>query len=358
MKISRYQRGFSLVELSVSLAIMGAMGLAVWQLIPASRNIAEGQPAAVQLEQAHAALEGFVLSRHRLPCPDVDNDGREDCAAGGRGQLAWRDLGLTQKFSILRYGVYRSGANDLTQALARQTALLPPGYSASVINGLDLCVALRAAAFSPGVLPLTAGTVPVAYVLAHPGKDALFQGLNVAAFDMPGRPSSPTYDDSVLATGLSELSGRLSCPARLGEANTAARAAFVAFDLDRNMAEFLDFRNFAYSVAVTNRNFAIANVSMATVLTIIAAADAVTAVAIAGNSAGAGAGVIALAALPVGFAAAALAGASVQLSQAIVAEVKAQAQVTGALQLKVASAAALVQAGAAAISVDLKGLNP
>lgn len=354
------QRGFSMVELAVSLAIMGAMGVAVWRLLPFSRDIAEGQPVQVQLAQAQTAIDGFLLARHRLPCADTDDDGRENCGATAAGKLPWRDLGLGRSFAVLRYDAYRTGVNNLTQALARQTPLLPPGAASvgAVINGLDLCVALRGAAASPALGSLNAGGVPSAYALAHPGADGVFQGLNTTGFEMPGRAVSQDYDDAVAATGLAELSGRLACPTRLGEANAAARAAYAAYDLDRDMEKFLWFRSFAHDVSVTNLNFANSAQTTAILDTVIASANAVTAVAIAGNSVGVGLGVVAAAALPVVLSAAALTAAILGQQAAATAEAKNSAQYTGALLLRAQSAQALVEATNAAIRVDSKGLNP
>ena len=349
-----------MVELSVSLAVMGVMGLVAWRMLPLSRDVAQGQPVVLQLAQAQAAVDGFVLRRHRLPCPDTNGDGLENCTPiVSRGQLAWRDLGLNQGFAQLRYGVYRVGSNDLAQALARQMPLLPPPISANVINGLDLCVALRAAVTTPGVVSgLTAGGVDAAYALAHPGPDGQFQGLNVPAFDLPGRALSHDYDDTVVATGLTELSGRLSCPTRLGEANAAARAAFAAFDLDRNAQQFMEFRSFVYQVRITSKNFAAANEALAILDLAIATAGAVTAIAVAANSVGVGAGVVVAAAIPVVASAAALTAASVSLALAITAEAKAKAQSEGSITLRTQAAIALTQAATAAVMVDGRGINP
>lgn len=360
--MKRRHRGFSLVELSVSLAVMGAMGLAVWRFLPLSRELAQGQPVALQQAQAQWAVEGFLMRSHRLPCPDTDGDGLENCTGGMVGQLAWRDLGLTQSFAVLRYGVYRAGSHDLAQALERQIPLLPPGYAPhplAGLNGLDLCFALRAAARSPGTAgALTAGGVEVAYALAHPGINGQFQGLNATMFDLPGRASDANYDDVVATTGLTELSGRLSCPTRLGEANAAARAAYAAYDMDRNAQQFLEFRNFAYQVRITNRNFAIANEGIAIVDLAIAVAGAVTAVSVAANSVGLGAGVVVAAAVPVLASGASLTAASLSLTMAVIAELKAKAQSEGAAELRATAAAALVRAGTAAIALDTKGINP
>lgn len=366
----RRVRGFSLVELAVTLAVGATVGLVAWKLLPSSRSVGEGEPVAQQMALAQAALEGFVLRSHRLPCPDAAAAGTETCMEGGApvtaGRLPWRTLGLPQSFAALRYGVYRATApddNDLAQARVRHTPHLPGEYlSVAVtgrVNGLDLCVALRRAARAAGGAgALTAGGVPAAYALAHPGEDGRFQGDNVTGFALPGQPKAADYDDVVVSAGLTELSGRLACPLRLGEANASARAAFAAYDLDRDAQQFLDFRSMAHDVRVTSTQFAAAKEAMAAVDVVIAGAGFTTALAIAANSVGLGFKVVAVAAIPVAASAVALVAATAGLASAVISETKAKAQWDGAIALKQDYGAARVQAVDAALAVDSKGLNP
>ena len=72
--------GFSLVELAVVLAVLGL--LAAGMLMPLEVQMESRDRAAAQrqLEQAREALYGFAMRFGRLPCPDVDGDGRPDPA--------------------------------------------------------------------------------------------------------------------------------------------------------------------------------------------------------------------------------------------------------------------------------------
>ncbi len=357
-------KGFSLVELAVSLAVVGVAGLLVWRLVPAARGVSGGALIVQQLSTVQTAVEGFALTRSRLPCPAVADDGAENCSAGGRGFVPWRALGIDRAIGAMRYGVYRAPASDLAVLSDTLHPTLPPSpiiplatYNpATTLNGLDLCLNLRRAAATPA--GLTAGGVPVAYVVAHPGANGRFEGLNTVGFDLPGRAAADTYDDQMVATGLSELSAHLSCPKRLGEVHAAVRSAMAAYDLDRDTQMFLDFRNFAYVVRQTDTRFAQANVGQAALDLAIAVGASASAISIAANSAGVGAGLIVGAVLGVTAATAAQVSAALQLVSAQAAEEKARQQSVGALTLRTQSTLDLASAVRAAYVQDQKGLLP
>jgi type II secretory pathway pseudopilin PulG len=372
--MKRQQHGFSLVEVAVGLAVSGAIGLVAWRMVPVSRGVAGGDPVSQQLQQAQEAIEGFALLRNRLPCPAATaGNGQEACAVTGVGELPWRTLGLARGDSALRYGVYRSGGADLALALNTFTPTLPViaaasypvGYNPNMVNGLDLCQTLRTAAGSPAAAPagLHADTVPVAYALAHPGVNGVFEGANasapaLASFALTGQPLAPTFDDQTVAVGLPELSTRLGCPTRLGEASASARSAFAAYDLDRDAQMFLDFRDFVSQVRTTNRQLAVSSVGIASADLAVAIGAAATSLSLAANSVGIGTGNVVAAVGGVAAATAAVTAAGVLLTLAIKAEALAQRQDTSALLLKVQSKLDYNAAFLAATVVDRKGLLP
>lgn len=358
----RRSAGFSVLELAVALAVVGVAGLAAWQLLPASRGVAEGDPAQLRLRQAQDAVEGFALRSARLPCPALaGGNGTETCGANALGELPWRTLGLQRAEVPLRYGVYRTATADLATAVAKFSPHLPPapvvaGYSASQINGLDFCQALRVATAAPA--GLTAGGAPVAYAVADAGADRVFNLPYTGGFPLPGAPITPEFDDRIAATGLGELSARLSCVTRMGEAQAAARSAYAAFDIYRDADMFDRFRGFAYQVRISNTKMATATVSLATLDMLNAVATTASAVSLAANSVGVGAGVIAGGVLAIGAAAAALTAASVQLGLAVTAEAKAGKQAADATVVKARLLTARDAAAAAAAQQDTKGLLP
>ena len=362
--------GFSLLELTVAMAITGVVGLAAWQLLPASRTVAAGDTVAQQLLTVQEAVEGFALRRHRLPCPaPAGGDGQELCNAERIGELPWRTLGLTNTSIALRYGAYRTTSADLLVAsntyvpVMPLIAVLPAGYVATQVNGLDLCQSLRNAAASPSVSSsappngLDAGGVPVAYALAHPGANRQFDGANVGiSFALPGMASAGGFDDRTVATGLGELSTRLNCPARVAEASASARSAFAAYDLDRDAEMFLTFRDFALQVRVTNRKLAESAVGLATADLAIAIGSSASAISLAANSIGVEAGLIVAAVLGVTAATGGLTAAVVGLVMAQDAEALAGRQDTSALALRNQSRLDYQAAFAAAADADRKGL--
>lgn len=348
------QRGFTFIELAISLVVIGVVGLAVWQLIPATQDVAEGDPAERMLANARISLEGYVLQHHRLPCPDATGDGLEDCSSAGSGHLPWQTLGLSPDSGVLRYGVHRSGIHDLTLALPRFAPDLPPGHGSNVINGLDFCAGVRDAANASTGFQV--GGMRAAYALAHPGPNGQFEAGNVAGFELPGTHPGGGYDDLVYASGLHELFARLDCHSRLAAVGVKGRAAYAAYDLNRNMELFRDYRSFAYEVRRSNLEFAIANLVLASLDMLNAIGTSVSAISVAANSAGVGAGVIAGAVAAIGAAAASLVAASVQVALAEIARDKAERQKESAMALYLQSLMEAQRAIQAAIDSDNRGL--
>ncbi len=101
------QRGFSLVELAISIFIIALLLGSI--LVPLATQVEQRQIGETQksMEEIKEALLGFAATNGYLPCPDTDNDGAEniDTASGkcatvsgdnvSTGNLPWATLGLT-----------------------------------------------------------------------------------------------------------------------------------------------------------------------------------------------------------------------------------------------------------------------
>jgi type II secretory pathway pseudopilin PulG len=269
------EEGFSLLELAVVVLILGLLTTLSWRFIAARAQRTESVATRSLLERADWALTGFVLSNHRLPCPDTNGDGWQDCSPGEVGRLPFKTLGMADaRAGMIRYGVLRradevadpeAAAGDPAPALSRNadlTALSDRFYplvgwigdfdpsgptlpelttetalSARVvkpviasnrilnnINGIDFCQALRVAEDPAptdvtGHVHTTAGGISrqVAYALALPGAlDASgdnepFDGPAGLAFDPPQGGQTNLNDDRVRAVSPGVLWNRLGC---------------------------------------------------------------------------------------------------------------------------------------------------
>jgi prepilin-type N-terminal cleavage/methylation domain-containing protein len=106
--------GFSLLELSVVVLLLGMLTALLWPLAGARLQQGERTAAHTLLEQADWALTGFIMSKHRLPCPASTQNGEETCAGAGSGEtgyLPYKTLGMADaRARRIRYGVLRRNA--------------------------------------------------------------------------------------------------------------------------------------------------------------------------------------------------------------------------------------------------------
>ena len=363
------QRGFSLLELTIVLLVIGSTVFIARSLAPSvsDKTDSQQQGASFQadsavLKDAEQQLRGYILSHNRLPCPDITGDGLEDCGTAAApthsGALPYRTMKLPQPAlnahnNALRYGVYRNpsavASQDMDLArdgLNRFQPLLPepldprpgstnvPESPPAIIasNALDFCWALRSVA-RQGVQNANftfvgpqAQALNQAFVLADPGQrdansnGALFDGNNAAGpgFDLPNRPQTSTYDDQTLSMGFFRLAARLQCPEILASANGAARTAFAAHDQSLLTVFFEDLMKHAHNEAIDGVVMSSVGVGLAAADVVIAGGQLTISIADAvisrGASAVVGAILSAVATIP---AAAAVAVAGVGLNDAI-----------------------------------------
>lgn len=393
------QRGLSLVELAVVMAIIGVIGVFAWRWLEGTRQPLQRPAMMGQLAQAQAAVEGFVLAHHRLPCSASTNAGNESCADATAVLLPWRALGLGSSFSQLHYGVNRGGTGlDLAvtaPAFVRPnlgvdfSALLPiPAGTTvvttavtnasgaitaatnrdNVVNGLDWCRVLRTYAANPAVAgALRIGTnntneIPVAYVLVHAGANGVFEGNNASGgshrFDFPGRTPDPGFDDLAIAVGPADLSARVGCVARLSESLAAAQGAYAAYDTARVVREYWSLLIFDIEQAQSAADSAETGFLLATMNAAIAAGSAALAIASAANTE-------ALTFFGIALSAASAVTAGIELGLAIndwnlaKAELVAATAKEAAVHPYVAQVLdSFTQALNAAVLRDTKGLNP
>ena len=286
MKRRHMQAGFSLLEIALTLFVLGFL----FSLAPVSLSLLGSiQTAAPALNKAEAGVNatvGFIVQHDRLPCPDTTGDGFENCGGARTGHYPYRTVGLgrplvnAQGFAF-HYGVYQHANANLTSLQSSYNPILLSGHDSGQSNAMDFCQGLR--------LGLSGGTrasevsikslqgnlsVNPAFILVDPGvldanqDGSPFDGDNGKGlvFESAGRALSDTYDDKVSALSFVELSSRLSCSRILARVSAATRDANAAYDMRRSYAFYLDFRIFGKKVrdfnlkmAETKRIMAITN---------------------------------------------------------------------------------------------------
>lgn len=237
-------RGFSLVELTVVLVVLGLVSILLVRFLMTANEEQREVAGRDLLTRADDALLAFAMVNGRLPCPARAGGGTEDCSVGQLGTLPYATLGLPDANARrIRYGVLRRAADrkvdadlavrldrfDPMQVIAGGVATeLPMGH----VNGIDLCWALRTAqqaTANAAYVHVTRPDAPasmadnVAYALALPrdGGFTSHQAGSTPAFDSPRRPRSATYRDHVVAVGLDQMWARMRCGDNLAAASHA-----------------------------------------------------------------------------------------------------------------------------------------
>lgn len=120
------QHGFTLAELAIVLVIITILAAVLVVPIRGQIESRQRKQTEVALSRIEAALIGFAILNHRLPCPTTENDpaaadyGRENfvldtstdewiCDTSEEGKLPWRTLGLP---AVDAWGRPRISATD------------------------------------------------------------------------------------------------------------------------------------------------------------------------------------------------------------------------------------------------------
>lgn len=270
-RILNRQRGMGLPVLLMVVAVLSglvAAGYLEWRAREAGNSV---KSAKQSLQQADRALMTFVTVHRRLPCPDTNRDGLEDCVGNPqKGWLASSTLllsGLDSGVAVgqLRYLVQRGATDqDLAvlgddwrpleydggppgsfQAMRATSGLVP--YKADILTLSDFCQRLQVgaqASVTAAMAQVSASPArAVAYALVHAGMvDAdgngdLFDGVN-ATFSgqvlepADKRPGLAAYDDVVLERSFKELQTVFSCQSLAQSINTVALGLDVVQQVD------------------------------------------------------------------------------------------------------------------------------
>jgi prepilin-type N-terminal cleavage/methylation domain-containing protein len=397
----RIQSGYSLIELSIGLSVLGAVVVAIALFTSSANKTIERIESPITLSAADKALVGFIAAKHRLPCPDTNGDGLEDCGliSGGQsaviGQLPVVDLGLARSdMATIRYGVfnYKNGLglpSNIDLSAANVDSFYPlltnipstAGGSPSAItmpmgvsNGIDFCNSLRMGA----ALPRGTSTIVnalhirsnanvvlknVAYAISLPSSDtdpATSINKIANAFAAPASPVANGMQDSVIAMDFGQIFDRLSCAGVLASSSHAhPNVASAAAIMRGAMLDYKVQLDLQYDLT----DLAVDSADVALLLSIGATASAAAGVAISIADTMATLGIqapsIALAALSVGTAVAAAVKAGLAVDAAKAVRTIAQERVTefsAAGGVNATSASLAITLRANAVAADSAGL--
>ena len=371
----RGQTGFTFVELSFIIIIMGMIAIVVAQVVPAMRRSSATAETVRNLSNVELSLLSFASIKGRLPCADTDNDGLENtspsCAEVGK--LPYRTLGYSSPLVNadgydFMYGVYVNPGNAdlrtksaLGSATQRYQPTIGPKTPLPVTladqnypnsnHRLDFCQGLRAGMYNPvtGEPPAAdplylyiqtrnsvtgllndSGKKNVAYVLVDPGVGdmdldrKLFDGINSDAdsghphFEHPNRQQSMLYDDRVVVGYFDQMWEALGCSANMATAGRAMPNVQTTMALIvQASVDYTEQLDIAKDMAYADQLNAAAGLTLAVTGLLSSGASIATDIASAINTFGVTSGASVAAGIAVGLNAAAVVVAGINLKYGI-----------------------------------------
>lgn len=137
---TRSQKGFSLIEISIVLVILGLIMGGMMGPLGAQIESSRRNETTHHLTKALESMYGFALANGRLPCPDTSGDGAENrnganqCISA-RGALPWATLSVSGDDAWGQPFIYR-----VTPTFA-DNATDPVCPPSNVIMSFSLCTA-------------------------------------------------------------------------------------------------------------------------------------------------------------------------------------------------------------------------
>jgi prepilin-type N-terminal cleavage/methylation domain-containing protein len=115
-------QGFTLIELVITLIVIGLLSTTAMAIFKPTQQFQNKLVTQASLVRVSNILVSFAVNNHRLPCPDTNGNGYENCA-GNRvtGAVPFNTLMVELGTSITNsdseklnmvYGVYRNASTD------------------------------------------------------------------------------------------------------------------------------------------------------------------------------------------------------------------------------------------------------
>ena len=228
-------KGFTLLELSIYLIVIGIMTVALSGSFSQLQDAGNRDKTKIILKKSEIAITNFALGNNRLPCPDTNSDGREDCGAGSIGKIPFQtiELGgqaLDANGMPITYSVYRNSSSnaDLGTLIELKNAI----NGLNILDKLDFCEALsngQNATKNMNLLSVSTNTlasatscqngsfINIAFILASGGNEDADHATPLNRFDQenstnpalcfasPQKAISAQYDDLMTSISFSKL---------------------------------------------------------------------------------------------------------------------------------------------------------
>ena len=362
----RSQSGFTFVELSFVIIVMGMIAMVVAQVVPAMRRSSATAETVRNLSNVEFSLESFAAINGRLPCADTTGTGLENALVDGSGnkycpatavigKLPYITLGYATPLVNadgfdFKYALYNKPSGTLrgTASLGARAERYQPSIGvypspvtltdksyATMTNRnyrLDFCQGLRAGMTQVAskttdtnylyVKTQGLASMNVAYVLVDPGVGNMslnangdrFDSLNHSAtaadpgFEHPNRQQSITYDDRVVVGYFDQMWEALGCTANMATAGRALpNVETMLALLKQSSDDYATQMDIAVDMAYADNFTAGANIAMATTGLLSAGAAMATAISSAINTMGVTSGAAVSSGIAIGLNTAALA---------------------------------------------------
>ena len=277
--------GFALWDVLLLVALIASIFLAIFLIQQSRVQLRTVQERNASLLWADNKVAGFAAANLRLPCPDSNNDGSEDCGAIS-GTLPYLTMGLYADAAVrgaqkIKYSVLAAAATDLDlRVLDSQfepfkwdsaNSNFGDNYAYGAVNGLDFCLKLEKTLDYENVPDPRNGVTGVG--------NASAVAYSLAVAQRQGIP------DLTRSRNVSNLANALGCLTTMSSVNAISLAVEVVNEVQDEQASIRDSAIImiafnVFNIAMAALDVAMAGVGLASAITTLSVASGLLATAI------------------------------------------------------------------------------
>jgi hypothetical protein len=276
--------GFALWDVLLLVTLIASILLAIFLIQQSRVQLRSVQERNATLLWADNKVAGFAAANLRLPCPDSNNDGNEDCGSS-TGTLPFLTLGLSGDAAVrgpqqIRYNLLAAAATDLDlrvldnrfEPIKWDGNAFGDNYAYAAVNGLDFCLKLAKTLDYEDLPDPRNGTTGVG-------------NANAVAYSLavPQRQGLP---DITRSRSVADLSNALGCMTNMSAVNGISLAVEVVNEVQDEQESIRDSAIITiafnvFNIAMAGLDVATAGVGLASSITTLAAASSLLAGAVA-----------------------------------------------------------------------------